>query len=254
MSTAQVSYPAEAHRLTRELEDASFWYRHRTTMIIKALQKYVTGKPVIYDLGGGNGPVTKALMNEEYPCVLVEAMPDAIIIANERNIEATIQSSIQDFKQTSLPVVVLADVLEHIEDDAAVLKQLYEQIISGGTIIITVPAFEHLTTDIDKEIGHYRRYRINDLSKKLMNAGFVVSHKTYFFSLLYLPFLLFRVLPYKFGVRKRKSATRRNNEHLSKTTWLNKLALKTLQWEADWIGSERIIPFGTSCLLVAKKP
>lgn len=254
MSTVQVSYPADAHQLTRNLEDNSFWYRHRTAMIIKAIKKFVAGSPIIYDLGGGNGPITKALMDEGYTCVLVEAMPDAVAMARERNIETTIQSSIQDFKETGLPVVLLADVLEHIEKDTAMLHQLYNQIAPGGTIVITVPAFNHLTTDIDKEIGHYRRYLISDMSKKLINAGFTIKHKTYFFSLLYLPFLLFRVLPYKLGLKKRNSAVRRSNEHLSEKQWLNKLALKILQWESGCVQTGIKISFGTSCLLVAQKP
>lgn len=254
MNTVQVSYPADAHLLTRNLEDNSFWYRHRTGMIIKAIKKFVAGTPVIYDLGGGNGPITKALMDEGYSCVLVEAMPDAVAMAKARNIEITIQSSIQDFKETGLPVVLLADVLEHIENDFAMLHQLYNQILPGGTIVITVPAFNHLTTDIDKEIGHFRRYSIEDLSKKLTTTGFTIKHKTYFFSLLYLPFLFFRLLPYKIGVKKKNNTERRSNEHLSNRHWLNKLAVKILQWESGCIQTGIKIPFGTSCLLVAQKP
>lgn len=254
MSANKVSYPAEAHRLTRELEDTSFWYQHRNSMIIHAIKKFIPGQPLIYDLGGGNGPVSIALMKEGYPCVLVEALPDAIAMAKKRNIENVVLSSIQEFKEMQLPIVLLADVVEHIEKDDELLRQLFNQIASGGAIVITVPAFNHITTDIDKEIGHFRRYDLKGMTKKLSEAGFIVQYKTYFFSLLYLPFLIFRVLPYKLGFKKKKTRDRRNSEHLSGNLWLNKFASNILRWENLFIRSNRKIPMGTSCLFIASKP
>jgi SAM-dependent methyltransferase len=254
MPATQISYPVEAHHLTKKIEDDSFWYLHRTAIILNAIKKNVTGTPTIYDLGGGNGPITKALINQGYNCVLVEALPDAIVIAKERGIENTILSTIQDFKEDHLQVVLMADVLEHIESDASMLDQMFDQMISGGTIIITVPAFQHLTTSIDKEIGHFRRYTTKSMASKLTNAGFIIRQRSYFFSLLYLPFIFFRVLPEKFGFIANKKTGRRNREHLSNNQWLNKLAKKILQWECSCISSNIKIPFGTSCILVAKKP
>ncbi|MGG9970633.1 class I SAM-dependent methyltransferase [Ferruginibacter sp. SUN002] len=253
MNTVQVSYPVEAHHLTKKIEDDSFWYQHRTSVILKAIKKNISGTPTIYDLGGGNGPISKALINNGYNCVLVEALPDAVTIAKERGIQSTILSTIQDFKKTELSVVLLADVLEHIEDDLSMLKQLYQQIAPGGGIVITVPAFSHITTSIDREIGHFRRYTTSNMSAKLTEAGFVVQQRSYFFSLLYLPFVLLRVLPEKLGFTKNKKDNRRNKEHLSNSPRLNKLAGKFLQWECRCIQSGIRIPFGTSCIVVATK-
>lgn len=61
-------------------------------------------------------------------------------------------------------------VMEHIEDDLAFLKKSYELLAPGGKIILLVPALNLLYAELDRKIGHYRRYdrgMIQTLSAKL---------------------------------------------------------------------------------------
>ncbi len=76
--------------------------------------------------------------------------------------------------------VVFLNVLEHLEDDRAVLKNLFDHVPSGCRIIILVPFGMKLYSDFDKELGHFRRYEKGELEKKMIDAGFKVEHQFYY--------------------------------------------------------------------------
>ena len=54
--------------------------------------------------------------------------------------------------------IIYLDVLEHIRDDEKEILNAYKKLKKKGNLIISVPAFQHLYTDYDRKIGHYRRY------------------------------------------------------------------------------------------------
>ena len=76
--------------------------------------------------------------------------------------------------------VVFLNVLEHIEDDRAVLQNLFEHVPTGCRIVVLVPFGMKLYSDFDKELGHFRRYESGELEAKLRDAGFDVEHQFYF--------------------------------------------------------------------------
>src|SRR5262245_58215237 len=85
-----------------------------------------------------------------------------------------------------LDTVLCLNVLEHIEDDVAVLSDFSYLLPSGGTVVLIVPALERLYGEIDKAIGHYRRYEKGEIIAKLERAGFRLE-ETRFLNLLGLP-------------------------------------------------------------------
>jgi SAM-dependent methyltransferase len=74
---------------------------------------------------------------------------------------------------------VLINVLEHIEDDDSVLRELSATLKPGGRLILWVPAFQFLYSDFDRKIGHYRRYRKGEFRRQLTQAGFTVTDIRY---------------------------------------------------------------------------
>jgi SAM-dependent methyltransferase len=72
----------------------------------------------------------------------------------------------------SYDTVVLLNVLEHIPDDHQALRDIYEALAPGGKMVLWVPAFEALYGKFDQQVGHYRRYRRNDLLALVHNVGF----------------------------------------------------------------------------------
>jgi SAM-dependent methyltransferase len=76
-------------------------------------------------------------------------------------------------------LIYTSNVLEHIDDDLAALKQLRATLRPGGRIAIYVPAMQVLYSDMDRSIGHYRRYGRQELLAKLAAAGFEVERCHY---------------------------------------------------------------------------
>jgi SAM-dependent methyltransferase len=80
------------------------------------------------------------------------------------------------------------DVIEHIEDDTRVLREIHRALKPGGGAVFTVPQHPSLWSIQDDNAGHKRRYRRHELGDKLRAAGFRVIFSTSFVSLL-LPLL-----------------------------------------------------------------
>jgi SAM-dependent methyltransferase len=68
--------------------------------------------------------------------------------------------------------LVLVNVLEHIEDDAALLARCRESLTPGGVLIVFVPAFALLFSRMDREAGHFRRYQRDALGRLIEASGF----------------------------------------------------------------------------------
>lgn len=82
--------------------------------------------------------------------------------------------------------VICLNVLEHIQDDAEMLRRCHALLPSGGRIVLVVPGLQQLYGEIDRAIGHYRRYDKAGIAGKLAQAGFEVE-KTQFFNSIGIP-------------------------------------------------------------------
>ena len=91
-----------------------------------------------------------------------------------------------------IDLVLLLDVIEHVEDDVALLSSLHK--LSGfnsETIVVTtVPAYQSLFCSHDKFLEHYRRYSLKTLQQRLRESGFTPTKSGYFFFSLLLPRIL----------------------------------------------------------------
>ncbi len=113
--------------------------------------------------------------------------------------------------ETSFPypkadVVLLLDVIEHIEDDVAFLKMLYAKpyITEATKFFVTVPAFQSLYTTHDDFLGHYRRYNNASLKQSLTQANQEVKQIGYFFAFL-LPIRWLKALKERFLTKDKAS-------------------------------------------------
>jgi len=110
--------------------------------------------------------------------------------------------------KTPANLVLLLDVVEHIEDDKGFLKSLYnnKSVTHETHIMITVPAFQNLFCSHDHFLGHYRRYTNKTLLKTIRDAGFEKTDIGYFFSTL-IPPRIIQVLKEKITQPDLKSET-----------------------------------------------
>ena len=89
-------------------------------------------------------------------------------------------------------VVTLLDVLEHLDDDAAALREMIRLVRPGGLVLITVPALRWLWSDWDVALHHRRRYHRADLLRLVGQPGVEVLHCGYINTVALLPILLIR--------------------------------------------------------------
>ncbi len=246
-----ISYPSTGNTATVVVDEASFWYLHRNKLVAYLAEKYISKNKQFYDIGGGNGIVSSMLQQKEYACTLIEPYSDGVDNARRRGIGTVVESTLQDYEQ-SLGNAGLFDVLEHIEKPIEFLKKLHDKQLATDKVIITVPAFNSLYTQVDTVCGHYKRYAYTDLKAELESVGYKVITWSYFFMPLVVPLFLFRVLPYKLGI-KTDMANRVKKVHKSNNTILGKLALCVLSLELKLINLNLRLPLGTSLVVVAEK-
>ena len=85
----------------------------------------------------------------------------------------------------------MVNVLEHIEDDVEMLKQIYRILRPGGSLLLFVPALRFLFSRLDQEHGHFRRYEKRELETKVRQAEFDVACTKYIDTLGIIPWLIF---------------------------------------------------------------
>jgi hypothetical protein len=252
---SEISYPKSANEDFFEIEENSFWFKHRNNCIIEAVKKHSPDQH-FFDIGGGNGYVAKGLEENGITSILVEPGIQGCLNAKKRNLQNIVCSTLENasFTENSIPSVGLFDVVEHIEDDGGFLKSIHRILMKGGFVFITVPAYQLLWSNDDVYAEHHRRYSLKNLEKKLCETGFAITYSTYIFSLLPLPVLFFRTIPSRLGFNKNSGdVDKHKNEHKANEGFINKLLDKIWALELNQIRSGKKIPFGGSCFVVARK-
>ena len=86
---------------------------------------------------------------------------------------------------TDADLVLMMDVLEHVEDDLALLNEYVGKVSAGTRFLVTVPAFKFLWSGHDVFLGHYRRYTLPAATDLMKRAGLVVERRCYYFGLVF---------------------------------------------------------------------
>jgi 2-polyprenyl-3-methyl-5-hydroxy-6-metoxy-1,4-benzoquinol methylase len=92
-------------------------------------------------------------------------------------------------------LVLLMDVLEHVDDDVGLLKAYVDKVPSGSRFLMTVPAFQFLWSGHDDFLEHKRRYTLAQLETVARDAGLNVKQGTYYFGLVFPIAATLRLLP-----------------------------------------------------------
>ncbi len=160
--------------------------------LLNTLLKFHRGAARTLDFGAGSGQFVIP-MAEKVPSI-VALEPDAMLrdIIRSKGIRAV--SGVDEIPDQSLEYIYSLNVLEHIQDDAAALRDLHTKLAPQGTLLIYVPAFPVLYSSMDAKVGHIRRYTRATLESVVVAAGFRVRHAAYVDSLGYLATLLFKLI------------------------------------------------------------
>lgn len=251
----QISYPKDGNENCFQIETDSFWFHHRNNCIIEAVKKYAPNE-VFFDIGGGNGYVSKGLEDQGITTVLVEPGIHGCVNARKRGLSNVICSTLNEtmFKANTISSVGVFDVVEHIEDDELFLRTLNHLMKKEGIVFITVPAYQMLWSKEDDDAGHFKRYTINAIQNVLETSGFRPLYSTYIFSLLPIPIFIFRTIPSFLRMGRRTDAvTKHKDQHKNRKGFIGKASDKLWEFEKNIIRTGKKLSFGSSCFIVAQK-
>jgi SAM-dependent methyltransferase len=237
-----LTYAVEA-----EIEATHWWFTERRRLFARIIAKLaLPGDARILDIGTSTG--TNLRMLRELGFVRVEGLDqseEAVRWCAEKGYgKVTIGDVCQlPFGDGEFDLVLATDIIEHVDDDAAALREIRRVLKSGGRALITVPAFPILW-GVQDEIGqHKRRYRAGELLARTKAAGLSIVKSFYFNYLLFLPILAVRSL-----VRRSRMNMRSENELNSPL--INRLLKLVFRFDV-WTAPVLHPPFGVSYLALA---
>ena len=254
------TYSARFFEPLYAVEDRHFWFRSRNRCIAAAIRTLpgFGGVKKVIEHGCGTGYVLAGLQRI-FPRAEVmgaDLFPEALAFARRRfaGTLLTVDVLNSGFKD-EFDLIGFFDVLEHLDDDLAVLRALRSQLRPGGSLVLSVPAHMSLWSDYDIAACHRRRYSVQQLKSQLTAAGFRVDYCTQFMSLLFPLVWVRRRLA---GRRNRAGSAamdpvEREKAELQVPALLNRALALALRPEA-WCISRRLrLPAGTSLLALATR-
>lgn len=145
-------------------------------------------------------------------------------------------------------ILTALDVLEHMDNDVAALKNMNRFLSPNGYLILTVPAYKWLWSGEDVISEHKRRYTKKTLINCCRAAGCEVQFISYF-NLSVLPAIAFVIFLYRiFSPEKPQHSNLR-----PMSTYLNNLIYRITSLEAHWVGNKLIcLPAGSSLIFRLK--
>lgn len=236
-------YELQTHRA----EDRHWWYRGRRDVIERVIADLkLPARARILDAGCGSGRNMIELARHGTVSG-VELSGPSVDVARARGAGKVIAGSVLDmpFDSDSFDLSVCLDVIEHLEDDVGALRELRRVLAPGGSLLVTVPAYQWLWSGHDEVNHHHRRYTRRSLQRVAEQAGWEQVRTTYFNSLLLPLAILLRVLE-----RFSRKTTESSLDLWVPPQPLNWLLERPLALEAALIGRGGRIPAGLSLLAV----
>jgi SAM-dependent methyltransferase len=152
---------------------------YRESLILRRLRRDVPDGHVL-NAGAGAGSLTASLLGRGYRVTSVdmsEPFLERLRAITAEHGGAGSEVAWADLTQLPFPNgsfdgVVCGEVLEHIPDDAAAIRELRRVLRPGGVLVATVPANPWRYDWFDKWVGHLRRYTQEGMTARLRDAGF----------------------------------------------------------------------------------
>jgi SAM-dependent methyltransferase len=229
------------------LEKKHWWFSARRTIVNYFLSKLnLPTDTKILEAGCGTGG-NLSLLAQYGQVFAIESNEVAREFASQNRCAEVKAGTLPDnipFQHEKFDLIVLLDVLEHLEEDARSLQALSEQLKAGGYLLVTVPALPFLWSQHDEKHHHYRRYVKTGLHQLVENACFKIIKLSYFNFFMFPIVLLIRLL---------HRVSKKEQDDLSlPPPWLNWL-LKKIFASERYLINMMSLPIGVSLILIAQK-
>ena len=177
-------------QLHAAIEESHWWFTSRRKILRAIVNEFIPPKSEkrIVDIGCGTG-ANIAAFADGYECTGIDPSADSIDLAKGRfpHVQFCCGDALRDFQDSiqKADIILLTDVLEHIEDDRTFLTTLIGVMKPNAHLLITVPADISLRSEHDESFGHYRRYDRASLEKQWQGLPVTSILASHFNSRLY---------------------------------------------------------------------
>ena len=234
-----------------EVEGSHWWFVGRRAILDSFLAGIVgklgaAGSPLrILDVGCGTGANIEMLASYG-EAEGVDVSDDALEFCRKKGLK--VQKGLAEslpYGDEAFDLTTALDVVEHLDDDVAGLKEMFRVTRRGGYSLIFVPAFMWLWGVQDDISNHRIRYNKQQIVERLKAAGYTIERATYANWTFFAPILAGRVIMKITGIKPESE----NNINVSA---LNGIFGKLFSSERFWLKNFNF-PFGVSIVIVAKK-
>ena len=233
------------------VEDTHWWFVGRRAILETFLKGIIQNpkskiqNPRILDVGCGTG-ANLEMLSQFGVAEGVDVSDEALEFCRKKGL--AVRKGLAEtlpFEDESFDMTTALDVVEHLDDDIAGLREMHRVTKCGGYSLIFVPAFMWLW-GVQDDISHHRiRYTKKQIVERLEKAGFKVERATYANFTFFAPILAGRLLMKLTGIKPESE----NNITISA---LNGVFGKLFSAERFWLKNLNF-PFGVSIVVVAKR-
>ncbi|HKC64379.1 MAG TPA: class I SAM-dependent methyltransferase [Pyrinomonadaceae bacterium] len=233
-----------------KVEESHWWYIGRRRIIASFVERIFREikdrTPRILDVGCGTG-ANLMMLSEFGDAEGVDISEDALSFCRERGLKNVRHGAAEKlpYEDETFDLVTALDVVEHLDDDVAGLKEMHRVLRPDGHLLLFVPTFMFLWGVQDEVSNHRRRYRMPELRRAVEKAGFKVERTTYANITFFMPVLLIRKFMRLTGIRT-------ETENSINVSALNGLFGRVFGAETALLRHMNI-PFGVSGLCVARR-
>jgi SAM-dependent methyltransferase len=233
-----------------EIEAEHWWFVGRRRLFAREIDRRRIGPAArVLDLGTSTGTNLRMLRDVGFSNVAgLDLSEDALRSCLEKNLGNVVKGDITrlPFRDEQADLVLATDIIEHVDDDQAAIREITRILRPGGTVLLAVPTFELLWGLQDEFAQHKRRYRKPGVERMLSDAGLIVERSYYFNYLLFLPILLARYL-------LRLIRPKLSSENEINSPIMNRLLGAVFAFD---VATAPLIrpPFGVSAFVLATKP
>ena len=225
--------------------DVHWYYQSKAdAMLALAAQCDFTS---ILDIGAGSGFFSKVMLQRtnanDATCLDIGYVENSVSLVGNKQ-----QKFCREIKQSDAGLVLMMDVLEHIENDVQFLIDYAEKCPSGTSFLISVPAFNFMWSGHDVFLNHYRRYSISHLLNVINGAGLKPVHSSYYFGFIFIIPLILRMFEKLTGNRKSKPVSQMRKH----SKFVNSILRYISILELPIMKYNRL--FGLTIFCVARKP
>lgn len=187
-AACEADFPAGAIGELSEAESSHFWLRARNRILRSMLGRADSNStpPQFLDVGCGTGAVSAWLQSLGYHTTGLDMHVQGLKQAARRcsTLQVCCDARKMPFRD-AFDLVGLFDVIEHVDDDADLLRQCRKALKPGGRLVLTVPADMRLWSSYDDVFGHKRRYTRRQLIHVIKRSGYLIERVSYYNTLLW---------------------------------------------------------------------